>query len=108
MEFPFGRVHHLRVLLAIRSRGPLKFNEVQEHLDLAPTQVQRTVNDLRRDLYVHPRPYAKRGRKALLEYELSKKGKAYLDAFDAFVLSLEEDRNVVGEKPIQRLKELYA
>lgn len=109
MDIPFDRrIKHLRILLAARSAGPLRFTDVQERTTLKPAEVQRYLAELAEDGFLHARPYAKKGDKVLVEYGLSRKGEAHLDALDAYRGALEKHGAVVGKSSIQSLDAVYA
>lgn len=109
MEVPFDRrAKHLRILLAARRAGPLRFTDVRERTGLAPPEVQRYLEELTDDGFLHARPYARRGDKALVEYELSAKAKAHLDALDAYREALRAKGSVAGDESLRALDDLYA
>lgn len=109
MEHAFDRrAKHLRILLAVRRGGPLRFTDVQRRTGLASTEVQRHLQELCDHHFLHARPYGKKGRKLLIEYELSRKGKAHLYALDAYRAALERRAVVAGEETLRALQAIYA
>lgn len=109
MQIPFDRrAKHLRILLAVRREGPLRFTDVEDRTGLAPPEVQRYLEELVDDHFLHARPYAERGDKVLVEYELSEKGKAHLEALDAYRKAIRAKGAVAGETSLRALDEIYA
>lgn len=101
------RAKHLRILLAVRRQGSLRFTDVLRRTGLSPTEVQRHLGELSRDHFVHARPYARRGDKILLEYTLSKKGEAHLAALDAYRDELERQGKRAGASSLRALRDIY-
>lgn len=106
---PFDRRgKHLRVLLAVRSHGPLRFNQVQASTQLKPTEVNRILHDLTGFFLLTAKMVPGPGKRAFAEYHLTKAGTAHLKAFDVYAKSLRHQAFAVGERTLRALESLYA
>lgn len=104
---PFDRrIKHLRVLLAIRSLGALRFNDGQRRLGFSPTEMGRILRTLMDEQLIYPKVYARRGSRLLLEYVLSRQGEAHLRAVDAYREALVAQRKILGENPVKEVEAL--
>lgn len=98
-----GKEHTLRVLLALRAQGPQRFKELEAALDLNPAQLDRALKWLHERVYVLPSTRPTKKGPIPVVYELSKRGHAFLEAFDSFVKKVDERRDVLGAKPVDEL-----
>jgi DNA-binding HxlR family transcriptional regulator len=101
-----GRQHTLRVLLLLRARGPLRFNEIQRALDLNANQVNRALSWLHERLYILAETVPADTGPLHVAYTLGKRGRAFLDAFDSFVGKADEQRAALGGKSVDELHAL--
>jgi hypothetical protein len=76
---------YLRILQAVRRR-PMRFGELQKALDLNPAQVDRAVKFL------------------LIEYELGKRGAAFLESFKAFSVGAIRRKAELGLSVVAELR----
>ncbi len=74
---------YLRILHAVRRR-PMRFGDIQKKLKLNPAQVDRALKVLRKGLWVVPRVAPTEKGRLSVEYEISKRGEAFLDSFKVF------------------------
>lgn len=94
----------MRILLALRAKGgPLRFNEVQRELGINPNQVDRALEWLQKRFYVLARTIPGQGSRVFVEYHLGSRGRAFLDAYDAFTRAAQAHRDVLGEDPVREL-----
>ena len=101
-----GKGHPLRVLLHLRAHGPQRFGEMEKALDVNPAQLDRSLKWLHERLYVLPSTLPGKGRGVLVAYALSRRGQAFLEAFDSFVQKADENRAVLGGKSVDELHAL--
>lgn len=101
-----GKEHTLRVLFALRSGGPQRFGELEKALGVNPTQLDRALTWLRERMYVLATTVPRKAGPIVVTYALSKRGAAFLEAFDSFLQGAEERRDVLGEKPVRELEAL--
>ncbi|MBI4350536.1 MAG: hypothetical protein HY550_03765 [Elusimicrobia bacterium] len=102
-----GHKDYLRVLLAIRKAGGLRFGQIEKLLGLNPAQVDRALKFLRKGSWIKARSLpAERGR-GQLEYSLGKRGVAFLDAFSAFTADIYRRKNELGPAAAAELQSLY-
>lgn len=102
-----GKQHTLRVLLALRTaEAPLRFGELERELGLNPAQLDRALKWLHERLYVIATTVPKPRGPIHVTYALSKRGAAFLEAFDSFVTGIEKRRAVLGEKNVRDLEAL--
>lgn len=102
--------HHLRVMLALRSMGPRRFKELESALSLNPAQLDRALGFLVDGAWVIATtlPETARGRRVLVDYRLSRRGEAFLRAFDAFATAAHEGKSVLGATAMRELDRLRA
>jgi DNA-binding HxlR family transcriptional regulator len=79
----FAHRDYVRILSSVR-RKPKRFGELQKELDLNPAQVDRALKFLRKGLFIVPRVKPSAKGRLLVEYEIGKRGAAFLDSFKAF------------------------
>lgn len=99
------RPDYLRVLLAVQ-RKPLRFNQLQKSLRLNPTQVNRALNFLRKVFCVIPRTRPTEKNRTVVEYQLSKRGRAFLGSFKIFNAALHRNKDVLGRAEVAELQKL--
>lgn len=102
-----GKEHTLRVLLALRAAdAPQRFSELEKALDVNPAQLDRALKWLQERVFVLATTVPKPRGPVVVAYALSKRGRAFLEAFDTFVTGVEERRAVLGEKSVRDLEAL--
>ena len=102
-----GHEDYLRILLALRQEGKgLRFDQIKKMMNLNPTQVDRALKFLRKELWIitHVLPI-KEGR-ILVEYRLGKRGVAFLESFDSFRSATRQRISVLGATEINELQNL--
>ena len=99
------RPDYLRVLLAIKGK-PLRFSQLQKSLQLNPTQVNRALNFLRKGFYIIPRTRPTEMSRTVVEYQLSKRGRAFLGSFKIFNAALHRKKDVLGHAEVAELQKL--
>lgn len=78
------RPHHLRVLNALRSHGPQRFNDLKKRTGLQPTQLSRVLGELTDQMLVLMRTIGGTDDQVILEYRASRRGGALMEHWDAF------------------------
>lgn len=101
-----GKEHTLRVLFALRTGGPKRFGELEKVLEVNPTQLDRALKWLSERMYVLATTVPKKTGPIAVTYDLSKRGEAFLEAFDSFLKEADERRDVLGDKPVRELEAL--
>ena len=101
-----GHKDYLRILLAIQ-RKPLRFGQIQKTLDLNPVQVDRAVKFLRKGLWIIPRVAPTEGDRLLVEYDLGKRGAAFLDSFKTFSADASRRKAALGASEVAELQSLH-
>jgi DNA-binding HxlR family transcriptional regulator len=96
---------YVRILQAIR-RKPRRFGELQKELGLNPTQVDRAVKFLRKGLWIVPRVAPSETGRMLVEYELGKRGGAFLESFKAFRVDALRRKAALGPSVVAELRRL--
>jgi len=94
---------YLRILQAVRRR-PMRFGELQKELDLNPAQVDRAVKFLRKGLWVVPRVAPSQRGRMLVEYEISRRGTAFLESFKVFSLGAIRRKAELGASVVAELR----
>lgn len=79
----FAHKDYVRILFSIR-RKPKGFSQIQKKLGLNPAQVDRALKFLRRGLFIVPMVQPSPKGRLLVEYEIGKRGSAFLHSFNAF------------------------
>jgi DNA-binding HxlR family transcriptional regulator len=101
-----GKEHTLRVLFALRARGPRRFGELQGDMAVNPAQLDRALKWLQERVYVLATTIPRERGPVVVSYDLSKRGAAFLDAFDSFLKSVDSRRSILGEEPVRELEAL--
>lgn len=96
---------YLRILIALED-APRRFSELQKMLDLNPTQVDRGLKFLRKDLWIVPRTIPSERGPIRVEYELGKRGKAFLKSFARFRADLERQAPQIAPTEVEELQRL--
>lgn len=96
---------YLRILLALED-APRRFSELQKVLGLNPAQVDRGLKFLRKGLWVLPRTLPSERGPIRVEYELGKRGKAFLRSFERFRSDLERQAPQIGPAEVEELQRL--
>lgn len=94
---------YVRILSAI-GRGPKRFGEIQKELRLNPAQVDRALKYLRTGLWVIPRIAPSTKGRLLVEYEIGKRGRAFLDSFRAFSRDALRRKGQLGDSVAEELE----
>lgn len=94
---------YLRILQAVRRR-PMRFGELQKELDLNPAQVDRAMKFLRKGLWVVPRVSPSQRGRMVVEYEIGKRGVAFLESFKAFSLGAIRRKDELGQSVVAELR----
>lgn len=98
---------YLRILLALEG-APRRFSELQRALNLNPAQVDRGLKFLRKGLWVVPRTIPSEQGPIRVEYELGKRGTAFLSSFERFRADLERQAPQIGSSEVEELRRLSA
>lgn len=102
-----GKEHTLRVLLALRAaEGPMRFGELEGALAANPAQVDRALKWLQERLYVIATTVPSARGPIHVTYELSRRGSAFIEAFDTFRAGVEKRRDILGERCVRELDAL--
>lgn len=102
-----GKEHTLRVLLALRaSEGRMRFGQLEKALDVNPAQLDRALKWLHERLYVVATTEPKARGPIHVTYDISKRGTAFLEAFDSFATGIEKRRAVLGDKSVREFEAL--
>lgn len=96
---------YLRILYALQ-RKPRRFGELQRELGLNPNQVDRAVKFLRKGLWIVPRVARCAKGRMLIEYELGKRGAAFLGSFKAFSAGAVRRKTELGPGVVAELRSL--
>ena len=97
---------YIRVLRAVGEK-PRRFSQLQKSLRLNPTQVDRALGFLRKGLFVIARTMPTGGSRILLEYDLGKRGAAFLQSLHAFSAAAEERKAALGASEVAELRSIY-
>ena len=101
-----GKEHTLRVLFALRGHKPQRFGELERRLKINPAQLDRALKWLQERAYVLASTIPGDRGPIYVQYELSKRGRAFLDAFDEFLQGADARRGLLGDKPVRDLEAL--
>ena len=96
---------YLRILIALEG-APRRFSELEKALGLNPTQVDRGLKFLREGLWVVPRTIPSERGPIRVEYELGKRGKAFLRSFERFRADVERQAPQIGATAVEELQRL--
>lgn len=106
---PFDRRRkHMRVLMAVRGHGPLRFNQIETLTGLKPAEVDRILRELTKSFLLTAKLVPGSGKRAFAEYRLTRSGDAHLKAFDVYAASLRGEARAVGERTLRELESIYA
>lgn len=94
---------YLRILQAVRRR-PMRFGALQKDLGLNPAQVDRAVKFLRKGLWIVPRVAPSERGRMLIEYELGRRGAAFLESFKAFSVGAIRRKAELGLSVVAELR----
>lgn len=94
---------YVRILFSIR-RKPKRFGELQKELGLNPAQVDRALKYLRKGLWIVPRVAPSAKGRLLVEYEIGRRGTAFLDSFRAFSQDALRRRGDLGDSVVAELQ----
>lgn len=96
---------YLRILKAVQ-RKPMRFGEIQKDLGLNPAQVDRAMKYLRKGLWVVPRVVPSEKGRLLVEYEIGKRGAAFLRSFKIFSDDASQHQAELGADAVAELQSL--
>jgi len=96
---------YLRILIALED-APRRFSELQQALDLNPAQVDRGLKFLRKGLWIVPRTLPAERGPIRVEYELGKRGKAFLRSFERFRADVQRQAPQIGPTEVEELQRL--
>lgn len=102
-----GHKDYLRILLTLRSKGGLRFGQIESLLDLNPAQVDRALKFLSKGSWIkaHTLP-AEKGR-GQIEYSLGKRGSSFLEAFTAFSADIQRRKSELGLAEVAEFQGFY-
>lgn len=103
-----GNPNHVRLLRLLDDSEPLRFNEIQDRLDLGPSEVTRALDVLKQDLWILPETIPTNGDRVFLEWRLSKRGRALVDAWDTFHQTIRARRRSLGDDVVREFEAVYA
>ncbi|MEI7481568.1 MAG: MarR family winged helix-turn-helix transcriptional regulator [Elusimicrobiota bacterium] len=96
----------LRVLLTLYQRGGLRFGQIQTLLNLNPTQVDRALKFLRKDLWIKVSPV--RGKvRGQSEYRIEKRGEALAEAFTLFAADIRGKKKEFTPTEVAQFQRFY-
>ena len=95
---------YIRILQAVR-RKPMRFGELQKDLALNPAQVDRAVKFLRKGLWIVPRIAPSDKGRMLVEYDLGKRGRAFLETLKDFSASAVRRKAELGSEAVAELQD---
>lgn len=98
---------YIRVLQALRSRGSLRFGQIEIFLGLNPVQVDRALKFLRKGSLINAHVLPSEKRKRQLEYVLARRGAAFLEAFQSFTGDLYSRGGDIGLSEVADFRALY-
>src|SRR5437016_2702751 len=92
----FAHRDYVRILSSVqrKSKG---FSRLQKELGLNPAQVDRALKFLRKGLFIVPRVEPSAKGRLLVEYEIGKRGEAFLHSFKAFSHDALRRKAALGE-----------
>ena len=102
-----GHEDYLRILLALRKEGGLRFSQIEKLLGLNPTQVDRALKFLRKGLWAIPHTIPTQKDRILVEYRLGKRGAAFLDSFKIFSADVQRRKAALGLSEVAEFQGLY-
>ena len=102
-----GHEDYLRVLLALRKQGGLRFGQIEKLLDLNPARVDRALKFLCKGFWVNTHTLPDVKGRGQLEYRLGKRGEAFLQAFAAFSAGIHQRRAELGPDEVAEFQNLY-
>jgi DNA-binding HxlR family transcriptional regulator len=103
-----GHKDYIRVLLAVRKEGSLRFRQIEKSLVLNPAQVDRALKFLTKGLWIVPRTVPTEGSHVPVEYRLGKRGASFLELFDGFRAGAKRKSAELGASEVKELQSLCA
>lgn len=97
---------YIRTLMALQNK-PLRFNQLQDALNLNPTQLNRALRFLRKGLWVIARTIPSEGNRIFVEYGLGTRGEAFLESFQTFRAAAEKRKEALGLSLVAELRGFY-
>ena len=82
----------------------MRFGALQKDLGLNPAQVDRAVKFLRKGLWIVPRVAPSERGRMLIEYELGRRGAAFLESFKAFSVGAIRRKAELGLSVVAELR----
>lgn len=86
----------LAILDLLAREGPLRFTEVQDHLDVGPSTLDRALNALVDEVLVEATMVPKTARRGTYAYAATRRGKALLRSVRAYRKALEAESELLG------------
>lgn len=87
----------LRILDVLARDGPLRFTEVQERLDVAPSTLDRALKALVDEVLVEAAMVPETERRGAYDYGVTRRGRALLRSVRAYRRALESESGVLGD-----------
>ena len=103
-----GHKDYIRVLLAVRKEGSLRFRQIEKSLVLNPAQVDRALKFLTKGLWIVQRTVPTEGSHIPVEYRLGKRGASFLELFDGFRAGAKRKSAELGASEVKELQSLCA
>jgi len=101
-----GHEDYIRILLAMRKEGAMRFTQIQKDLRLNPNQVDRALKFLSNGLWILARTIPAQKGPIFVEYTLGKRGEAFLESFDSFRAAARVKSAALGPSEIKELQAL--
>jgi DNA-binding HxlR family transcriptional regulator len=102
-----GKEHPIRILNTLRTLGPMRFSEIQKATGLNPAQVDRSLKQLRKGLWVVPETQAAQEGPIMIQYHLGKRGEGLLDALDTFRQAVHKQRSSIGDDAVEEIEAIF-
>jgi hypothetical protein len=101
-----GHKDYIRILQVLRYRGSLRFGQIETLLDLNPVQVDRALKFLCEGSLIHTHSLPA-GKGKGLQYELARRGTAFLEAFESFTGDIYSRGGELGLSEVADFRALY-
>lgn len=103
-----GHKDYLRILLALRKKGGLRFGQIENLLELNPAQVDRALKFLRKGFWINTHILPTEMGRGRIEYSLGKRGASFLEAFSAFAADIRRRKRELGPAEVTEFQDFYA
>lgn len=94
---------YVRVLLALRNEGPLRFNQLKEVTGLNPNTLDRILTAFIQEHFAYARALPAEGKRIPAQYELAPRGEALLKVHEARAREAERHERVLGKALVEEL-----